>query len=123
MAVIRTEDRILVAADYQLVNIGFYRERVWKPAVEADKDLPSRMAWLDALGLIYDYDGRLFFPDGRDYHPPEIDDVFADASNRWMSYFLKADESGEEPASQSRKFERLRMIELYCRLVRLHQWM
>ena len=122
MTATRDEDCILVAANYQLVNVGFYRERVWLPAREADKDLPSRMAWLDALYLIYDYEGRLYFSDKRPYNPPEIEEVFTDPSNRWMSYFLQADETGNRPALQSRKFERLRMIELYCRLMKSERW-
>ena len=47
--------------------------------------------------------------------------MFNDPQNRWMSHFLQADESGDAPASYSRKTERLRMIELYCRLVRHHR--
>ena len=109
--------RILVASDHQLVNKAFYRDQVWKPALQAHDDLRSRTAWLNALTLIYDYDGRLYFRDGRPYRPQDIDEVFNDPQNRWMSNFLKADTSGQQPAQTSRLLERLRMINLYCRLV------
>lgn len=113
-------DRIHVAADHQLVSKSFYTARVWKPAREAHKDLRGRGAWPDALTLILEYDGRLYFLDGRPYHPPDIDDVFTDPQNRWMSRFLKTNASGDAPAHFCRDLERLRMIELYCRL-RHHQ--
>ena len=113
---------ILVASDHQLVNKTFYRERVWLPARRAHQDLRSRTAWLHALTLIYDFDGAYRFRDGRAYNPPDVDDVFTDPENRWMSNFLKADDTGKGPASYSSHFERLRMIELYCQLVSREDW-
>lgn len=117
MTPITGEARVLVASDHQLVNKAFYRDQVWKPALKAHEDLRSRTAWLNALTLIYDYDGRLYFRDGRPYQPQDIDEVFNDPQNRWMSNFLKADPTGQRPVQTSRLLERLRMIELYCRLV------
>lgn len=122
MTIIEASTQILVAADHQLVSKAFYRERVWKPARAAHQDVRSRAAWLSALTLLYDYDGRLYFRDGRPYHPQDVDEVFTDPDNRWMTNFLKADESGNSPASLSRMFERLRMIELYCRLLEEEEW-
>jgi hypothetical protein len=72
--------------------------------------------------VIHDYDGRLYFPDERPYHPPDIDDVFTDPENRWMSRFLKADASGEAPAHFCfGDLEKLRMIDLACRLWHLRR--
>ncbi|MEE4290048.1 MAG: hypothetical protein V2J14_11795 [Erythrobacter sp.] len=81
------DERILDAADHQIVSKTFYRERIWKPARNVHADLPGRSSWLSALTLLYDYDGRLYFPDGSTYHPKDIDVVFNDPQNRWMSYF------------------------------------
>ena len=114
-------DRILVAADHQLVSKSFYINRVWGPAREAHKDLRGRTAWFNALTLPYDFDGRLYYPDRRPYHPPDIEEVFRDPQNRWMSRFLKADETGQAPAHYCRDLEKLRLIELYCRLRHLRQ--
>ena len=108
-------DRILVAADHQLVSKTYYIE-LWKRAREVHKDLRGREAWLDFLTITYESADRLYFPDGRRYYPPDIDEVFTDPQNRWMSRFLKADASGEAPAHFCRNFERLRLIDLACRL-------
>lgn len=114
--------RILVAADFQLVHREFYTENVWRPAKRAHEQLQSRTLWLSALTMIYDYDGQLYFADGRPYHAKDIDEVFTDPSNRWMTDFLESDNSGNLPRRISRKLERLRMIELYCRLAGGFDW-
>lgn len=114
--------QITVAADHHLVNRRFYRNRVWLPAIQVHQDIGSRSAWIDALSLIYDYDGSLYCSDGRPYRHDEITDIFEDQSNRWMGYFLEADSSGTAPKTYSRKFERLRLIELYCRLIEDMDW-
>lgn len=109
---------IFVAPDHKLVLRTFYRDQVWHPAREANEDLGSSLAWLSALELIYDYDGMLYFTDSRKYPAPDIAEVFVDSTNRWMRNFLEAKDGGEEPNHYSNKIERLRMIELYCRLIR-----
>lgn len=114
--------RILVAPDHFLVRKPFYRNKVWSPARIVHQDIGSYSKWLDALTLLYDYDGRLFLPDGAVFRHPEITDVFTDQSNRWMGDFLEADETGEAPKSYCRKLERLRLIELYCRLIEHAEW-
>ncbi|WP_299873327.1 hypothetical protein [uncultured Sulfitobacter sp.] len=108
---------IFVAPDHKLVLRSFYREHVWLPAREANEDLGSSKAWLSALELIYDFHGMLFFNDGLEYPTPDIPEVFVDHSNRWMRNFLKAKSDGTEPKHFSNKIERLRIIELYCRLI------
>lgn len=116
------KEPILVLSNHQLVNKVTYRNLVWVPAREAHAELPSRAAWLQALTLIYEYSGQLFFKNGKQYIPSDIDTIFRDPQNRWMSNFLKADDSGTAPASFSHQFERLRMIELYCRLRGNDNW-
>lgn len=109
---------IFVAPNHKLVLKPFYRDQVWLPAREANKDLGSSKAWLSALELIYDYHGMLYFNDGSEYPTPDIPEVFVDHSNRWMRNFLKAKACGKEPKHYSKLIERLRIIELYCRLIR-----
>ncbi|WP_156882983.1 hypothetical protein [Rhodovulum sp. P5] len=113
---------IIVAADFQLVQKPFYIERVWKPARAANKNLPSSVAWLNALELVYSYHGKLRHLDGSEYDVPEIDAIFVDGENRWMRNFLEADATGAAPRRFSRQFERLRLIELYCRLIERGEW-
>lgn len=116
MATTRTGGRIIVAADWQLIDNEFYVERVWKPARKAHARMRSTAAWLRALTMLYEFDGRLYFADGGQYRHPEIDDVFQDGSNRWMAYFLEADATGSAPRRFSNKLERLRLIEVYCQI-------
>lgn len=74
------------------------------------------------MDLINDYDGLLFYPNGYPYNVPVIEDIFEPTENRWMSDFLAADETGNHPKRFSPKLERLRMIELYCRLRKDFFW-
>ncbi|MGD1923367.1 MAG: hypothetical protein ACFB03_04150 [Paracoccaceae bacterium] len=101
----------IVPADWQLRDPGFYVERIWRPAVA--KGI-SRVPWLDALTLIYRFDGQIFLQSGRPFVIPEIDTVFNDPDNRWMSHFLEADESGQYPKRICRVLPKLRLIALYC---------
>ena len=103
--------RFNVLADWQIRNPEVYRTRIWMPAQAKGF---ARSAWLDALTLTYRFDGRVFLPSGRRFNIPEIDDVFTDPENRWMSIFLEADETGQAPKRQCRVIPRLRLIALYC---------
>jgi hypothetical protein len=116
MAAASAETRTIVAADWQLIDDDFYIERVWKPARALSAKMRSKASWLKALTMLYEFDGQLYFADGAQYRHPEIDDVFQDGSNRWMGYFLEADETGERPRRFSNKLERLRLIEAYCQI-------
>ena len=100
-----------VPADWQLRDFTFYRSQVWKPARE--KRIPRR-SWLDALTVIYRFDGRIFLHNGRPFEIPEVDDVFTDPENRWMSGFLQTDASGSAPRRRCSVLLKLRMIALYC---------
>jgi hypothetical protein len=116
MAAPRAATRITVAADWQLIDDEFYIERVWKPARALNARMRSTASWLKSLTMLYEFDGQLYFADGAQYRHPEIDDVFQDGSNRWMGYFLEADETGQRPRRFSNKLERLRLIEAYCQI-------
>lgn len=102
-----------VPADWQLRDGHFYTERVWRPAVERGI---ARVPWLDALTLIYRYEGQLFLHSGRAFPVPEVDAVFTDPENRWMSHFLESDASGDFPKRFCRVLPKLRLIALYCEI-------
>ena len=103
-----------VLTDGQIVHRGIYRTQIWRPALREHRHLVGRRAWLDALATLYDFHESFFWPNGRPYVVPDIDEVFPDPENRWLSAFLKADASGNAPAFYCRSKERLRLIALYC---------
>jgi|GEM_PF-2968498 len=108
------KDRVFVLpADWQLRERDYYTEHIWRPA--RAKGI-SRVDWLDALTLIYRFDGRIFQQSGRPFPIPEIDAVFSDPENRWMSNFLQADRGGHRPARLCRALAKLRLIALYCEI-------
>ncbi|GAB5470451.1 MAG: hypothetical protein Kilf2KO_34810 [Rhodospirillales bacterium] len=107
----QTIPSFIVPANWQLRDPGFYRERIWRPA--RAKGI-ARVHWLDALTLIYRYDGQIIWQSGRPFVIPEVDEVFRDPENRWMSSFLEADASGSSPARYCRVLPKLRLIALYC---------
>lgn len=109
-------DHILVPANYQLVDLEFYVEWAFHPARREARRIGGRKGWFTALKMTTGYKGRLFFPDGTAYDVPDVHDIFVDPDNRWMTNFLKADHTGEAPASPSRLYERVRMISAYCTL-------
>ncbi|MEM5585937.1 hypothetical protein WNZ15_26010 [Roseibium sp. AS2] len=116
MTYLKGDDRIIVCSNYQFVDTEFYQENVWNIARLTHELMPSRAAWLTGMTIIYDYAHHLYFRDGSKYWPSDIGKIFPDPQNRWFSDFLKADETGEAPLSYTKYYERLRMIELYCRL-------
>lgn len=116
MTYLHPRDKIVVLSNHQLVNKVCYRESVWLPAIEANEELAGRGAWLSAITLVYDYADHLYYRNGKRYKVVDIDEEFPDGQNRWMTNFLEADGTGNAPATYSRKYERLRLIELYCRL-------
>lgn len=109
---------VFVAPDHKIVLRSFYRDQIWRPARALNEDLSSSTAWFSALELIYDYEDVLYFSDGQKYPLPDLGEEFVDLSNRWMRNFLEANEEGTGPKHYSNKIERLRIIELFCRLIR-----
>lgn len=111
-------EKITVLGDHSLSNRRIYREKVWKPARAMHAEIGSYAGWRRVLVEIETYDGRLYYPDQRPFHHQEIYELFSDVSNRWMGYFLEADLCGDAPKAYARPqtYDRLRVIELYCRL-------
>lgn len=107
-------DPIYVSPNWELVDRKFYVECVWRPARQLHERLGGRTAWLTALKMLQAYEDRLYFPEGQRYLLSSIDTTFGDA--RWIGMFLEADASGEAPRVYTRQYDRLRVIELYCRL-------
>ena len=108
---LHTPSTFTVLADWQIRNPEIYHARIWTPARQK---LISRLSWLDALTLIYRFEGRVFWPSGRRFEMPDVDDIFTDSQNRWMSHFLEADATGRAPKRHCRIIPRLRLIGLYC---------
>ena len=104
-------DTFTVLADWEIRNPEIYQARIWAPA-RAKKI--ARVPWLDALTLIYAYEHRVFWPSRRPFDLPDIDNVFPDPENRWMSIFVQADATGRAPRRHCRIIPRLRLIALYC---------
>ena len=100
----------------ELKDRRFYRIEIWRPARREHPDIGSRREWLDALTLLYDYADHIMHRDGAPYAMPDIDSVFPDLEMRWFSYFLQAESCGTRPKSYSRKYDRLEVIHLFCRV-------
>jgi len=102
----------LVASDEQLKDPTYYEALC---LAIRKQDIPRR-EWLDAIADAFrDYDGEFRYLSGKVYEVPLVDDVFGDDPDmRWMGYFLEANNG--KPASMSRKFDRLRVLDVYCRL-------
>ncbi|MCB1469976.1 MAG: hypothetical protein KDK08_23150 [Rhizobiaceae bacterium] len=108
---------IFVAPDWQIASKSYYRENIWLPARALNDDIGSGAKWRTALYMVDDYVDRLKFPSGAVYMYPDIyDELFPDPTNKWMRNFLRCDGSGDYPASYSAHYDRLRVVELYCRL-------
>ena len=108
--------KVTTASDLELIDPTYYR-RLWLAARNISEKVPRR-GWLDELADCFrDFDGDIVYPTGEIFQLPDLDEVFGDdAEARWLSYYLKPDESGVNPKSRVRKIERLRMIDLYFRI-------
>jgi len=106
---------IYVATDAELTGPDYYR-RLWLAVRNAD--IPRR-GWLDAIAdALRDFDGEILKESGEPYAIPLVDDVFGDDPDlRWLGYYLRADQTGKLPLSMSRKLERLRILDLYFRII------
>ncbi|KUJ77226.1 hypothetical protein [Ruegeria profundi] len=109
-------NRITVLADHQIQNRRIYREHIWAPARAMHEDVGSYAGWRRVLVEIEDYDGRLYFPDGRPFKHLEIYELFKDVGNRWMGLFLEDDGTGLAPKryASTKTFDRVRIIGAYC---------
>ncbi len=116
------EERIIVASDFQLVNRNFYRTHIWQPAREMTAEIGGVSNWPCALTMLYEVDDRLYHSIGGCFSLPEVDDVFGRHAERWMRNFLEVDKSEKAPARYTHLLDRLRLIELYCRLIKQQAW-
>lgn len=112
------DDKIIVLADHHIANRKLYREHIWLPARAMHEEIGSLPAWRRVMVEIEDYDGRLYFPDQRPFRHPEILEMFSDVGNRWMGLFLEAAPCGTAPKRYASPitYNRVRVIEAYCRL-------
>lgn len=114
------EIQVITVASYRELMCEVYYRRLWL-AVRNIK-IPRR-SWPDLLADTFrDYNGIFHDPNGGEYELPEIDDVFngIDMSMRWFGYYVAADETGQHPRSRTRKLERLRLFDLYFRILYPH---
>lgn len=97
-----------------LLSEKYYR-RLWLAVRNMDI---SRRDWLDIIADMFrDFDGEIVQEDGALYDIPLVDDVFgSDNHMRWLGYFLEADNDDAIPRFQSRKIERLQLLDLYFRI-------
>lgn len=111
-----TERIIYTATDEQLTcsGPGCYL-KLWATAVSL-KHL-TRRGWITALECFMrdtDILGiKVFYPSGQPFEFEYIFTLFADDEGRWISDFLRADDSGCRPNQMSRKLDRLRLIDIY----------
>lgn len=101
---------VMVASKAELTNTH-YSKRLWLAARNISI---SRRQWPDVIAnAVYGFDGDILLPDGRLFPIPEIDDVLGDP--RWFSYYFE--ELDGNPRRPVRLIERLRVIDLYFRIV------
>ena len=105
---------IYVATTEELRNEHYYR-RLWMAV--RNISIPRR-AWLDELSNTFrDFQGNAIHRSGLPYALPLVDEVFGDDYDmRWLGYYLQPDSNDNYPKSQSRKMERLRLLDLYFRI-------
>lgn len=58
------------------------------------------------------FDGMLIWPNGRPFILPDVDDVFTDMDNRWMSDLLRFASRAPRQSAQRRTWPRLRLLVL-----------
>lgn len=105
---------ITVATARELLRFShFHRLAIATAALEF-----SRRKLIDEISdVLYDFKGKLVWPDGTPYHLPDIDDAFGgDGSFRWLSDFIRFAEHPPHQLPQRRIIERLRLIDLYFRV-------
>lgn len=110
-----TRPEIVIMASREELSNPHYYIRLWMAARAEEY---SRREWLNAMAAtIYDYRGAIIMPEYGIQVVPEIDDVFSDGDNRWMSMYLENDPSKEEPRRYClRSYSKLQLIDLYFRI-------
>ena len=111
---VTTKERSVVLASAAELHRPSYYLRLW---LAARNTRLSRRRWLDAIADCFrDFEGDVYEPSGSVYALPEVDDIFPDSEMRWMSYYLEANPSVDEPRRRSTHLERLQLIDLYFRI-------
>lgn len=106
---------VIVATDQELRDTHYF-SRLWLAARNIQL---SRRRWLDAMAeAIYEFDGVILTSDGRPWPVPDIDDVMGEPGARWISLFFEAEDGA--PKRDVRRWERVRLIDLYLRITRPH---
>ncbi|HML91237.1 hypothetical protein [Methyloceanibacter sp.] len=103
-------ETVTVASDFQLRSPHHFQRLA---IATAALGLPRRAItdWL--ADVIYNYEGRILWPNGTEHGLPEIEEVFGDdGSYRWLGYFMKFAEEPPRQRPQARVVERLRVIDL-----------
>ncbi len=111
---LRKNQKITVATTETLACEHYYR-RLW--IATRNMSIPRR-EWLNEIAdALRDYDGMIVDDYERRFSIPLVDEVFGDDPDmRWISYYMRPDDSGEHPVSKSRKFKRLQLIDLYFKI-------
>jgi hypothetical protein len=111
----KASDRtVVVASDTALRRYShFQRLAVATAALEVSRrELPNVIA-----DTVYEFKGRILWPNGTPYELPDIDDAFGgDGSFRWISDFIRFAEEPPRQHPQRRVIERLRLTDLYFRI-------
>jgi len=105
----------IVVASTEIFASGHYYRRLW--IATRNISIPRR-EWLNEIAdALRDYDGMILDEYERRFCIPLVDEVFGDDPDmRWISYYMRPDNSGDHPVSKSRKFKRLQLIDLYFKI-------
>lgn len=105
---------VVVASDTALRSLShFQRLSIATAALEVSRrELPNLIA-----DTIYNFEGKIVWPNGTTYDLPDVDDAFGgEGSFRWVSDFIRFAEVPPRQHPQRRVIERLRLIDLYFRI-------
>ena len=101
-------------SERDIQNRLIYQRRIWQPMRQLyPAIIPSRRLLLSQLTRLYDVADRLMISGDQRYDIPDVDDVFTDQDNRWFSFFIEADDTGNQPQRYSKMHERLQLVALY----------
>ncbi len=108
----KTKRFVIVASNQELTSLA-YRRRLWI----ATRNLPvSRRALINLIAaVLYDYKGKVIWPNGWVWPIPDIDELF-DIDGRWLSLWLEDCDGEPKRQPRSTSIEKLRVIDLYFRI-------
>lgn len=106
---------VIVASDTELHRLPhFQRLAIATGALTISRrHLPNLIA-----DTLYSFRGTIVWPNGTPFELPDVDDAFGeDGSFRWISDFVRFAEEGPRQHPQQRILARLRLIDLYFRIM------